>query len=255
MSRHVTMATWSDVPHLSAATTAELLRAIPPWHRDARTKGIPQMGAGAIYPVPESEITVDPFDIPPHWPRAFGMDAGGGVRPTAAVWGAEDPESHVIYLYSSHRASSAEPVIHATAIKSRGIWIPGRGDVSALIMTPHDAEQLLSVYRKLGLTLDLADKAVETGLYEVWTLLSTGQVKVFKPLTAWFEEYRLYRRDEKGHIVKHHDHLMDSSRYLLHGERGWWKRKPPRGVAQKPRQVFDGRRGERGSPGSLGWMG
>ena len=27
-------------------------------------------------------------------------------------------------------------------------------------------------------------------------------------------EYRLYRRDEKGRVVKENDHLMDASRYL-----------------------------------------
>jgi hypothetical protein len=38
---------------------------------------------------------------------------------------------------------------------------------------------------------------------------------VFRTLQNWLSEYRLYRRDEKGRVVKDRDHLMDATRYLL----------------------------------------
>ena len=76
MSKLVVGATWDDVPHLSAEQKAELWGSIPPYQRDARSKGIPQLGSGAIYPVPEAEIVVDPFEIPLHWPRGYGLDVG-----------------------------------------------------------------------------------------------------------------------------------------------------------------------------------
>ena len=31
----------------------------------------------------------------------------------------------------------------------------------------------------------------------------------------WLSEFRLYRRDEKGNVVKENDHLMDATRYLV----------------------------------------
>ena len=34
-------------------------------------------------------------------------------------------------------------------------------------------------------------------------------------MVNWFSEFRLYRRDENGKIVKDKDHLMDSTRYLI----------------------------------------
>ena len=40
----------------------------------------------AVYPVPESDLIVQPFKIPAHWPRAYGLDVGW--RGTAAIWGA-----------------------------------------------------------------------------------------------------------------------------------------------------------------------
>ena len=250
MSKHVTMATWDDVPHLSAETKAELLTSIPPWHRDARTKGVPQIGAGAIYPVPESEITVDDFAIPKYWPRGYGMDCGGGTKPTAAVWGARNPDTGVCYLFSMHKGTAAEPVIHATAIKARGD-LPGKADANALIMTEHDTEQLIQTYRKLGLKLERADKAVETGIYDVWQLLSTGMLKVFRSLGPWFVEYRIYRRDEKGRIVKQNDHVMDGTRYLVKGGTGWWKALGPAGKPLRRREPFESH-GARS--GELGWM-
>ena len=45
-------------------------------------------------------------------------------------------------------------------------------------------------------------------------MLESGMLKVFSNLSKWREEYRLYRRDEDGRIVKKNDDLMDSTRYL-----------------------------------------
>jgi hypothetical protein len=43
----------------------------------------------------------------------------------------------------------------------------------------------------------------------------SGRLKVFTTLTNYRSEVRLYRRDEKGKIVKERDHLMDCKRYLI----------------------------------------
>jgi len=45
--------------------------------------------------------------------------------------------------------------------------------------------------------------------------MATGRLKIFKTLQNTLAEYRIYRRDEKGRIVKDNDHLMDSLRYLV----------------------------------------
>jgi hypothetical protein len=64
------------------------------------------------------------------------------------------------------------------------------------------------------LRLQPANNAVEAGIYEVWTRLSTGRLKVFSTLANWLAEYRIYRRNEKGAVIKEGDHLMDATRYL-----------------------------------------
>ncbi len=212
-SKFVVMATWDDVPHLSEDVKAELYASIPPFQRDARSKGIPQLGSGAIYPVPETDLLVDDFPIPDHWPRSYALDVGWNR--TAALWGAKDPETGVLYLYSEHYRGQAEPILHAEAIKSRGDWILGVIDPAARGRGQIDGEQLYQQYVDLGLNLTPADNAREAGLYAVWQRMSSGKMKVFRSLGNWLTEFRLYRRDDKGHIVKQNDHLMDTMRYLV----------------------------------------
>jgi phage terminase large subunit-like protein len=207
---------WDDVPHLSEAMKAALLATTPPYQRDARTKGTPSLGAGAIYAVPESEIVVPDFALPAHYRRCFGFDAGGGRNATAAVWLAIDPSDGVAYLYSEYRRESPEIALHAAAIKARGAWIPGAGDAAGLMTTATDAEQIVSAYTRAGVPLVVADKAVESGIQAVWERLSAGTLKVFASCQAWREEFRLYHRDERGRVVKRADHLMDATRYAVY---------------------------------------
>nr|MBA3578951.1 hypothetical protein [Gemmatimonadaceae bacterium] len=201
---------WDDVPHLAEHVKRHLLATTPPFQRDARTKGLPQLGAGAIYQIPESQIVVPDFAIPRHFRRCFGLDAGGGAKPTAVAWMAEDPDTNTCYIYSVYKRDSPEIALHVAAIKARGEWVPGAGDAAALVMTAHDVEQLVSKYRQAGLDLVLADKAVEAGIQDVWELMTAGQFKVFASCSPWLEEFRMYHRDEKGRIVKKDDHLLDA---------------------------------------------
>lgn len=211
--KFVVMATWDDAPHLSEEVKKELWAAIPPFQRDARSKGIPQLGSGAIYPIPESEIVIPDFQIPEHWPRAYGLDVGWNR--TAAIWGAIDREDQTVYLYKEHYRGQAEPVVHSSAIQALGSWIPGVIDPAARGRGQKDGDQLLQSYKDLGLDLTLAVNAVESGLHNVWSRLSGGKLKVFASCQSFLAEYRLYRRDEKGAIVKEGDHLMDATRYLI----------------------------------------
>lgn len=212
MSRYVGTCTWNDVPHLTAEAKEELWESIPPFQRDARSKGVPQLGSGAIFPVPESDIVCDPFPIPSYWPRSYGLDVGWNR--TAAVFSAHDRETDVAYLYAEYYRGQAEPSVHAAGIRAiAGDWMMGAIDPASRGRGQRDGQQLFQNYLDLGLRLILAENGVEAGLFDVWQRLSTGRLKVFKTLQNWLGEYRLYRRDEKGAVVKTNDHLMDATRY------------------------------------------
>jgi len=206
-------ATWDDAPHLDTEQKRKLWAGLEPHLREARSKGIPSLGSGAVWPILESEITVDDFEIPPYWPRAYGFDVGW--RFTAAVWGALDPESKTLYLYSCYKQGENKPIVHTAGIRARGAWIPGAADPATRIGNQRDGEKLLDEYRALGLNLVTADNSIEVGVFDVWIGLSTGKIKIFRSMAPWFEEFRLYQRDQKGQIVKVNDHLMDCTRYFI----------------------------------------
>jgi phage terminase large subunit-like protein len=49
-SRFLIQATWDDAPHLTSEQKEKLFAALPPHQREARSKGVPQLGSGAIFP-------------------------------------------------------------------------------------------------------------------------------------------------------------------------------------------------------------
>ena len=212
-SKFVVMASWDDCPHLSKETKELLWNSIPPFQRDARSKGVPQLGAGAIYPIPETDLLVDDFQVPPHWPRGYALDVGWNR--TAAGFYAWDRDNDCVYRIGEHYRGEAEPSIHAQAIKARGDWLPGVIDPASRGRSQQDGRQLLQMYIDLGLNLETAANGVESGIYEVWQRMSTGRFKVFRSCQNWLFEFRLYRRDEKGKIIKTNDHAMDEMRYFI----------------------------------------
>jgi Terminase RNaseH-like domain len=127
------------------------------------------------------------------------------------------PSTDLHYAYHEYYKGEAEPSIHVVGLKAPGAWIPAVIDTAARGRSQTDGENLFQMYKDLGLTMHNANKAVETGLYKVWEMLSTGRLKVFDNLTNFMTEIRMYRRDEKGKIIKSNDHLMDALRYGIMG--------------------------------------
>lgn len=211
--KYLVMATWDDCGHLSQEEKDIMFAALPPHQRDARSKGIPSLGSGAIYPVPESQIVVEPFEIPYWWEKLTSLDVGWNC--TAALFGARNPETGECFIYNEYKKAEAEPSVHAHAIRARGDWIPVVIDTAARGRGQKDGEALYDMYFDLGLDLVNAVKSVEPGLYEVYQALQSGLLKIFSTCRETLTEYRIYRRDEKGKVVKENDHLMDCLRY-------WW---------------------------------
>lgn len=218
MSKAVIMAGWDDVPHLSEDAKKELLASTPPYLRDARSKGIPSLGSGAIYPIPEEEIAFDvaSLQIPPWYRRSYSMDVGWNF--TAVLFGAYEADQDIAYIYDAFKREKAEPEIVSSGIRKRypaGFKLPGTIDPASRGRGQADGKQLIQLYRQEGLRLVPADNAVEAGIQEVHSRLSTGRLKIARHLTDFFDEYRLYRRNEMGKIVKENDHYMDALRYYV----------------------------------------
>lgn len=224
-------ATWDDVPHLSQSQKDELWAALPAHEREARSKGVPGLGEGAIFPVSDESIFVDPFPIPKHWRQIGGLDFGYD-HPFAATKLAHDLDDDVIYVTNEYRERQATPIIHAAALKPWGKdkeadqWLPWAWPHDGLQHDKGSGEQLAQQYRDQGLNL-LPERAtfedetngVEAGLSDMLVRMQSNRWKVFRNCPLWMEEKRLYHRKKNDQgkiaIVALRDDLISASRYGL----------------------------------------
>ncbi len=220
MSRHVTQMTIDDAEHYTPQQRQEIIDSYPAYEREARTKGIPIMGSGRVFPIPEEDVFCDPIAIPAHWPQINGLDFGWD-HPFAATNLAWDRDADCIYVCKEFAARESTPVVHAAAIKPWGAWIPCAWPHDGLQHDKGSGEQLAKLYEAQGLAM-LPEKAtfedggngVEAGVAEMLDRMLTGRWKVFKTCVGWLQEFRLYHR-EKGIIEKIKDDRISSSRYGL----------------------------------------
>ncbi len=212
--KKVITAAWDDALHLKKEEKERLRKSLRPHEVKAREKGIPSLGSGKVFPINETQVMVPRFEIPTNYRRVFGLDFGW-TNPTAAIWGAYDDDTDTIIIYDVYRRSEVAPAEHAASLLSRGEWINGVCDPSGQSSGAADGRSLIELYANHGVFLTKADNAVESGLMNMLERMRDGRLKVFDDLEPWWEEFRLYRRDEKGKIVKRNDHLMDATRYLV----------------------------------------
>lgn len=209
-----------DAMHYTKEQADTIVATYPPHEREARAKGIPTLGSGRIFPIPEESIAVDPFDIPAHWAQIGGIDFGWD-HPTAGVRIAWDKDNDCIYITNAYRQKEQTPVIHAAALKSWADWMPWAWPHDGLQHDKGSGDQLADLYRKNGLnmlperaTFEDGTNGVEAGLMEMLERMQTGRLKVFRHLADWFEEFRLYHRKD-GKVVKEADDLMAATRYAV----------------------------------------
>jgi len=219
-SKYLVMAGWDDVPHLTATTKRELRASTPVHLRDARSKGIPTLGSGAIFPVDEESIKVSPFQIPNFWPRINGLDFGWD-HPTAVAGCAWDRDNDVFYVTHGYKKSEAIPAIVSAAVKPWGAWVPVAWPHDGLQHDKGSGEQLARQYKSAGLnmlperaTFEDGTNGVEAGLMDMLERMETGRLKVFSTVPEWFDEFRLYHRKD-GKVIKEFDDLISASRYGL----------------------------------------
>ena len=219
---------WEDAEHLTEDMKQQILQALPPHERELRSKGIPVIGSGLVFPISEESLVCDPFAIPSHFPRIAGLDFGYD-HPTAVVWVAWDRDEDIVYVYDCYSMAKQTPDYHATHINER------EGSHFIPIVWPHDGYQhdkgsgitLAEQYRSANVNMmpfhfenppALGEKkggnSVEAGLMEMLTRMEQGKFKVFNTLYDWFGEYRMYHRKD-GKLVKLKDDLMSATRYAV----------------------------------------
>lgn len=213
--------------HLTEDKVRGALVGMLPHEIEMRTMGKPIMGSGLVFPYSEAQISIEPFDIPDHWPRIAAIDFGY-THPTAVVWLAYNPEQDTVYVYDCIRLYSKEYPEIAAHILSRPQWIP--------VVWPHDGNKntgfggtVKEQYSKFGVNMTdfhftnppqdnkaegSGGIAILPGIREMSARIFNGKLKVFNTLPEWFEEYRQYHID-KGKIVDVDEDLMSATRYAV----------------------------------------
>ena len=206
---------WDDAPWLDNKAKEDMYLRTPENLKEARRTGRPAMGSGNVFPYDIENLLVDPFEIPASWKRVYGMDVG--YNNTAAVFGAIDPNTKMLYLYDEYLGNKCSPGTNAEIIRRKQEnWIPGVMDPGSLQSLP-DGENLFRMYRDLGLNITLAKNARESGIEAIRELIRQDKFRAFRTLRKWREEYVKYRYDEKrpDKVVDGEDDIMDAWRYLV----------------------------------------
>lgn len=222
-------ASWDDAPHLGEEEKERLSASYRAHERDARTKGIPMMGEGAVFPVPDEDLLVDPFRIPPHWARLKGLDFGIG-HPAAGAEIAWDRDEDVIYVVDCYRKAGETAAYHAEWFKKANSQIPVAWPHDGMNREKSGGVQLKQSYADRGVKL-LAKSArypkrmgedkekggnqpVEPIIDEIFDRMLTGRFKVFANCREWFEEKRSYHRKD-GKIVDLRDDILKATFYAV----------------------------------------
>ncbi len=213
-SRWHTSIRWDDTTHLSEEEKKRLLDGMSPHELEARVNGLPWPGSGLVYPVPESMVICDPFEIPSHWARVYGIDFGWNNP--AFLFAAHDRDNDMLYYYAEDSVGERTPDRHAHALQSFGIdWMPGVYDPAGHGSQQGDGKKPVQLYKDAGFkNLYKANNSKEEGILKVLQREMAGKSKIFSTLVKTRAERRKYARDENGIPNKKDDHFMDCKRYI-----------------------------------------
>lgn len=210
--------TIEDVDHYTPEQRAAIIASYPAHEREARTKGIPMLGSGKVFPVNEDDLVVAPFALPRYWKRIIGLDFGWD-HPAAAAWLAHDADTDTVYVYDEYRLRETTVTRQAPLLAARGKWIPIAWPHDGLQHDKKSGEQLAQQYRALGCsmlperaTFEDGTNGLEAGVSDLLDRMETGRLKVFSTCPFFIEEVRMYHR-KNGVIVKLKDDVISGARY------------------------------------------
>jgi len=180
-------------------------------------EGVRMREVGMIFHRDEHDILEEPIKLHSTWPRAAAIDILGGEM--SCVFGVFDQASDVIHIYAEYSATGVDIAINADAIRRRSEkWLPilfnhmehGRGRT--------EGAQLASRLDDFSLNIFTVDVDYETQMAEMSSRLETARMRIAYPCTEWLNQYRAYRRDERGNPLKEGFGLMRATALLaMHG--------------------------------------
>ncbi|EPT9873086.1 terminase large subunit domain-containing protein [Escherichia coli] len=244
------VATWDDAPHLTEDAKAELLAGYPAYQRELRSKGVPVLGSGAVYPFNDDEIrgnlsldTVrdNAYSYKLLWACDFGYSSSSEADPSVLLLLAYSLEDDCIYAvkeWNSKQDSFKNRLAHmpehmASIIKASEFPY-------APLIVPHDGKKQIegtnttriAEFKKLGINVLPAVFEIPfqltVGVFDApkhprsipWTiaylnkLFSEEKLKLnVSNLKQLMNEFRIYQYKDNGDPTGGNDHHLDALRY------------------------------------------
>lgn len=242
---YVQQATWWDAPHITENDIAEMSAGIPDWQLDMRSKGLPVLGTGAVFPIADESIVESPTHIPDYWDIVCAVDFGETTDASVIVFCARNPDDDTYHLVKEIYLDQS---IEARTPRNMAKEILNSDWPHAIVVVPHDGGlnsddpqakgKLLLEYGcnvwthtftnpvdvKLG-TDELkpagraAHNSIHAGLIEMRRRMEENTLKISDEMVNFFKEKRTYfwreNRTTGKRVPTGTDHCIDASRYAL----------------------------------------
>jgi PBSX family phage terminase large subunit len=174
---------------------------------------------GVVYPEIMKNL-VEPFDIPDSWLRVGGYDPGLN-DPTAALIGAIDPSTNIIYVYNEYYITDQPIGYHAKNFtplwKPYNKLFPLMACKDVLKRSKESGVSYKRYFSQLtGIFLKPAENDILAGVTKTRNYIYEGKVKFFNNLTNLKMEAVKYAYAKGSDKPKdEYNHLMDSLRYMI----------------------------------------
>lgn len=213
--------TIDDALHIKPEDRQKIIDGYLPHQREARARGIPLLGSGVIFTMPEDSVTEPAIrDVPQYWVKLWGIDFGIG-HPFGAALILWDKDTDIIHVHHAFKIADALPINHASAMKPIGADVPVAWPQDGTQREKSSGEELASSYKKEGLrtlpehaTWPGGGNSTEAGVLEMQEREKNGKIKYASHLTELMEERRFYHRKD-GLIVKTKDDILSAVRVAI----------------------------------------
>lgn len=216
--RAVVNMTIEDAEHIKPEDRAKIIAGYSKHEREARARGVPLLGSGAIFSEPEENITEAGIrDVPQYWAKLWAIDFGiGQDHAFAAVLLLWDRDKDIVHVHHTIKMVGSLPIQHAAAMRAVAADVPVAWPQDGTAREKSGAV-VSSLYKKENLRM-LPDHATflkggystEAAIKEIEAREATGRFKVAGHLQDFFEERRFYHRKD-GLVVHLRDDLLSAT--------------------------------------------
>jgi len=196
-------------PNFSKREFKRAERTMPLWKFLMFYKGEFARPPGLIYSDFNEEYNkCKPFTIPPHWPRFVGLDPGGVNL--ATIWVAEDPVTHMYYIYRETLEGNMTTKEHVEALRKRA---EGENLVMVAGGAPSEGQIRLDWGANGQLVHEPLITEVWPGIDRVIELFKEKRLVVFDTCTGLLDELRIYSRKLDPKTLEPINEIKDKNRY------------------------------------------